>query len=177
MVQTDVLDDPRWQANMDEKQGRFRFDRYRYFAFNTEACCIIHVIIIGSPMPQIIPGLTVPEKQTEYEYHVNHTLGWSLQLTNITLTFDAASDYLYYGKVRIKCDLEQGHCPSNHAIKATGFWKPENHCRIFDVGRSHARMIKFQKSYFIETLKIMKLTLVTNTCHTCTLVVFKNTFF
>ena len=60
---------------------------------------------------------------------------------------------MYYGKVRIYCDLERGHCHSNHAIKATKISETENHCRIYDVGRSHARMIKFQKRYFIETLE------------------------
>ena len=33
MIQFDVLDDPRWQANIEEKQGRFQLDRYRPFAF------------------------------------------------------------------------------------------------------------------------------------------------
>ena len=33
MIQFDVLDVPRWQANIEEKQGRFRLDRYRPFAF------------------------------------------------------------------------------------------------------------------------------------------------
>ena len=60
---------------------------------------------------------------------------------------------MYYGKVRIKSYLERGHCPTNHAIKTKVIWEPENHCRIFDVGRSHARMIKFQKRYFIEILE------------------------
>ena len=60
---------------------------------------------------------------------------------------------MYYGKVRIKCGLEQGQGPPNHAIKAAVIWEPENHCRIFDVGRSHAHMIKFLKRYFIETLE------------------------
>ena len=59
----------------------------------------------------------------------------------------------YYGKVRIIRDLERGLCPPNHAIQATVIWEPENHCRFFDVGRSYARMIKFQKRYFIETLE------------------------
>ena len=27
MIQFDVLDDPRWQANIEDKQGRFRLDR------------------------------------------------------------------------------------------------------------------------------------------------------
>ena len=67
---------------------------------------------------------------------------------------------------------------SNQAIKATVFWEPNHHCRIFDVGRYYARMIKFRKRYFLETLENNE----TNsghkhsTVHTCTLVVFKNTF-
>ena len=32
-----------------------------------------------------------PGKDSEHEYNVIHTLGWSLQLNNITLTFDVAS--------------------------------------------------------------------------------------
>ena len=60
---------------------------------------------------------------------------------------------MYYGRACIKSDLERGHCPPNHAIKTTVIWDPENHCRIFDVGRSYARMTKFQKRYFIETLE------------------------
>ena len=60
---------------------------------------------------------------------------------------------MYYGKVRIKCDIERSYCPPNHAKKATVIWEPENYCRIFDVGISHARMIKSQKRYFIETLE------------------------
>ena len=83
---------------------------------------------------------------------------------------------MYYGKVRMKCDLERGHCPPNHAIKATVIWEPENHCRIFDVGRSYARMIRFQKRYFIETLQNNE----TNPGHKHNAhryqVVFKNTF-
>ena len=99
------------------------------------------------------PWAKFPRKNPEHEYIVIHTLGWSLQLTNITLTFDVASEHMYYGTVCIKCDIERGYCSPNPAIKATVIWEPENHCRIFDVGRSYARMIKLQKRYFIETLE------------------------
>ena len=60
---------------------------------------------------------------------------------------------MYYDKDRIKCDIERCYCDPNHAIKATVIWEPENHCRIFDVGRSYSCMIKFQKRYFVETLE------------------------
>ena len=86
-------------------------------------------------------------KNPQSEYHVIHTLGWSLQLTNVTLIFDIASEHMYYGKDRIKCDFDRGYCEPNHAIKATVIWEPQNHCRIFDYGRSYARR------YFIETLE------------------------
>ena len=33
MIQFEVLDNPRWQANIEEKQGRFRLDNYRPFSF------------------------------------------------------------------------------------------------------------------------------------------------
>ena len=33
IIQFDVIDDPRWQANIEAKQGRFQLDRYRPFAF------------------------------------------------------------------------------------------------------------------------------------------------
>ena len=91
-------------------------------------------------------------KKPGHEYHLFHTLGWSLHLTNITLSFDVKSEIICYGKTRIKCDLERCHCPPNHAIKATVIWEPNNHFRNVDVGRSYARMIKFRKRYFIEAL-------------------------
>ena len=68
------------------------------------------------------PWANCTSKDPEHEYLIIHTLGWSLQLTNITLTFDVASEHMYYGKVRIKCNLERSHCPPNHAIKATVIW-------------------------------------------------------
>ena len=63
------------------------------------------------------------------------------------------SEGIHYGKSRIECNLERGYCPPNHAIKETVIWEPNNYCRIFDVWRSYARMIKYQKRYFMETLE------------------------
>ena len=153
MIQFDVLDDPRWQANVEEKQGRFRLYRHRLFSFQ-------HGSMVYNPrdhswIPNAIdhPRANCSGKDPEHEYHVIHTLAGSLQLINITITFDVASEHMYYGKVRIKCNLERGHCPPKDAIKATVIWESEKHCRILDVGISHASMIKFQKRYFIETLE------------------------
>ena len=85
MIHFDVLDDPHWQAKIEEKRGRFRLDRYRPFAFQ-------HGIMVYNPRDHNwIPNATdnpwanCPGKNPEHEYHVIHTLGLSLQLTNITL--------------------------------------------------------------------------------------------
>ena len=141
------------QANIEEKQGRFRLDRYRPFTFHYGSMVYNPRDHNWIPNATDNPWPNIPGKDPEHEYHVIHTLGWSLQLTNITLTFDVASEHMYYGKFRVKCNQERVHCPPNHAIKATVIWEPENHCRIFDVGRSYARMIKFPKRYFIEALE------------------------
>ena len=130
MIQFDVLDEPRWQAVLEQKQGRFRLDRYRPSAFQHER------IVYNPRNHNWIPNATdnpwanCPGKTPEHEYHVIHILRWSLQLTNVTLTFDVSSEHMYYGIVRIKCELKQGHCPRNQVIKARVIWEPENHCRI-----------------------------------------------
>ena len=176
MILFGVLDDPRWQANKEEKQGRFRLDRYRHFAFQ-------HGSMVYNPRDhKWIPNATdnpwanCPGKDSEHEYHVIHTLEWSLQLTNIALPFDIASEHMYYGKVRIRCNLERDHCPPNYAVIATVIWEPENHCRFLMLEDHTHVWLNFKKAISLKHLKIMKLNLVTNTCHISILVVFKNTF-
>ena len=51
IIQFDVLDDPRWQAKIEAKQGRLELDLYRPFAFQH-----------GSLMQRITPGLIVQDK-------------------------------------------------------------------------------------------------------------------
>ena len=128
MIQFDVLDDSLWQANIVEKQGRFRLDGYRHFAFQNGSLVYNPRDHNWIPNATDNPWANCLGKDSEHGYHVIHTLGWSLQLTNITLTFDVASEHMYYGKVRIKYDLERGHCPPNHAVKATVIWETENNC-------------------------------------------------
>ena len=145
ILQFDLRDNPRWQANKKAKHGRFHLDRYRTFAFQHESMVYNPGDQEWTPNAIDNPWANCPDRNPQHENHVIHALGWSLQLTNITLTFDVKSESIYYGKISIKCDLERGYCPPNHAIKATNTWQPKNHCRFFDVGRSYARMIKLLK--------------------------------
>ena len=81
-----------------------------------------------------------------------NTLGWPFQLANITHGFEIKSESVYYGKTRIKCNIETGYFPPNHAIKATVIGESNHHCRTFDFCRSNARIIKFQKTFSLEAL-------------------------
>ena len=98
IIQFDVLDDPRWQANIEAKQGHFQLDRYRHFAFQ-------HGSMVYNPRDhEWIPNATdnpwtnCPGRNPQDEYHVIHPLGWSLQLTNMTLTLDVKSESIYFFK-------------------------------------------------------------------------------
>ena len=48
--------------------------------------------------------------------------------------------------------MNRSTVPPYHAIKAPVIWEPNDHRKIVDVGRSNARMVKFQKRCFTETL-------------------------
>ena len=119
----------------------FSICRYRPFAFQHGHMVYNPRDHEWIPNAKVNPWANCPGKNPEHEYHIIHTLGWSLQLTNITLSTDVKSGSIYYGETRIKCDLEKSYYPPNHAIKAGVNWVPNNHCRIFDVGRSYGRVI------------------------------------
>ena len=167
MIQFDVLVDPRWQANIEEKQGRFQLDRSRSFA-------VQHRSMVYNPRDHEwianatkIPWAIFPGKNPEHEYHAIHTPGWSLQMTNITLSFDVTSEHVYYGKVRIKCNIERGYCAPNHAIKATVVWEPEKHCQVSAMNMSSHTKQKYSTSQknlnsFINKIGLARFTLMSN---------------
>ena len=113
---------------------------------------MIHGITIGSQPPLTMPGDNCPGQDQKHDYRIIQTLGCSLPKANITLSFDIKSERVYCCKTRIKCNIETGYYPSNQAFKATVIWEPNHHCRVFKVGRLNARMMKFQKQYYFETL-------------------------
>ena len=86
-----------WLANNEAKQGRFQLDRYRPFAFQYGS--MIHNPQDHEWIPNSTdnPWANCPGKNPEDDYNVIHTLGWSLQLTIIALSFDLKSASIYYG--------------------------------------------------------------------------------
>ena len=122
------------------------------------------------------PWANCPSKDSEHEYHVIRTLGWSLQLTNITLTFDVAPEHMYYGKVRIQFDIERDYCPPNHPIKTTVIWNQKTTAVFLMLADHMQARLKSKKDILSKHLRIVKLFLVTNTMHTCIQALFKNTY-
>ena len=60
LIKFGFLNDPRWQSNKEDKQGRFHLDRYDPFGF--QVSYINQGNMIGSQMPQTTLGLTVQDK-------------------------------------------------------------------------------------------------------------------
>ena len=50
----------------------------------------------------------------------------------------------------------QGYCDPTTRTKATMVWFPEETCRVFQVAKIHARMIKFHQKIFIESIPFEK---------------------
>ena len=115
-MQFHVLKDQRWKANIEAKQGRFQLDRYRTKHDIDQHGNMVYNAREHERIPNATdnPWTNYPVKNPEHEYHVIHTL--SVQLNNITLSFDVKSESIYYGKTRINCDIERGYCPQHHAI-------------------------------------------------------------
>ena len=65
----------------------------------------------------IILGLIAPGQNPKIEYHFIDTQRWSLQLTNITPTFDVKSESVYYGSPHIGSNIERWYCLQTAVLK------------------------------------------------------------
>ena len=77
---------------------------------------------------------------------------WKKQLEKVKLTRDLKDDTILYQRIRLPCKNDQGYCdPAKHTL-ATTVWSPQETCTVFQVAKTHARMIKFHLKYFIESI-------------------------
>ena len=77
---------------------------------------------------------------------------WKTQLEKVQLTRDLKDDTILYQGIRLPCKNDQGYCDPTKRTQATIVWFPEEICTFFQVGKIHARMIKFLQKYFIESI-------------------------
>ena len=74
------------------------------------------------------------------------------QLEKKQLTCDLKDDTIIYQGIRLPCKNDQGYCIPTTRTQATVVWFPEKTCKIFQVAKIHARMIKFHQKHFIESI-------------------------
>ena len=77
---------------------------------------------------------------------------WKIELEKLQLTSDLKDDTKFYQGVRLLCKIDQRYCDPTTRTQATIVWFPEETCTIFQVAKIHARMIKFHKVFFLESI-------------------------
>ena len=78
---------------------------------------------------------------------------WKIQLEKKKqLTRDLADNRMIYQGIRLPCKNDQGYCDPTTRTQATIVSFPEDTCTTFQVAKIHARMIKFQEKYFLESI-------------------------
>ena len=74
------------------------------------------------------------------------------QLKKVQFTRDLKDDTILYQVIRLPCKNDQGYCNPETRTQATIVWFPEETCTVFQVAKTHARMIKFYQKNFIESI-------------------------
>ena len=77
---------------------------------------------------------------------------WKTQLKKIQLTRELKDNKIIYQGIKLPCKNDQGYCDPTTRTQATFVWFPEDTCTTFQVAKINARMIKFHKKYFIESI-------------------------
>ena len=74
------------------------------------------------------------------------------QVENVQLTRGFKDDTIIYQGIRLPCKNDQAYCDPTTNTQATIVWFPEDTCTTIQVAKIHARIIKFQQKYFIESI-------------------------
>ena len=77
---------------------------------------------------------------------------WKIRIEKVQLIQDLKDDTIIYQGIRLLCKNDQKHCDPTTRSQATVVWIPEDTCTKFQVAKIHARMIKFHKKFFIESI-------------------------
>ena len=77
---------------------------------------------------------------------------WKIQLEKVQLTRDLNEDTIIYQGTRLPCKNDQEYCDPTTRTQPTIVWFPEDACTTFQVAKIHARMIKFHRKFFVESI-------------------------
>ena len=77
---------------------------------------------------------------------------WKIQLEKAQLTRDFKDDAIIYQGLGLPCKNDQGYCDPTTRTQATVVWVPEHTCTTFQVAKRDARMIKYHRKQFFESI-------------------------
>ena len=77
-------------------------------------------------------------------------LGWKLGLNSVSLTLNLETNEISLDGTKLPCNIEEGYCHPTALTKATIVLELEVHCRIFEIIRFDAFMVKYQDRYWFE---------------------------
>ena len=77
---------------------------------------------------------------------------WKIPLEKVQLTLNLKYDTIIYQGVILPCKNDRGYCDPTTRTQATIVWFPEDTCTTFQVAKIHARMKKFHKNFFFESI-------------------------
>ena len=137
IVNFQVFADSVHQAQLERYQGHIKLDeKYPYKGAH-----------IGINDPSNCKADTKNKGYQEIKF-----FDWKFQLEKLQLTRDLSDNTMIYQGIRLPCKNDQGYCDPTTRTQATIVWFPEDTCTTFQVAKIHARMIKFHKKYFKESI-------------------------
>ena len=78
-------------------------------------------------------------------------LDWTLEIKEVSLILNLDTEEISLMGTKLICDLQKGECQATLCTKATIVWEPKTHCKLFELFRFDAFMVKYQGLYWIET--------------------------
>ena len=75
-----------------------------------------------------------------------------IQIEKVEKSRDLKDDTTFYQGIRHPFKNVQEYCDPTTRTQVTTVWFPEDTCTTFQVAKIHARMIKIQQKYFIESI-------------------------
>ena len=153
MVNFQIFPDSAHQAQLERYQGHLKLDDK--FLFHGAHGSLTYDLHYKNWTPHI--GIKNPSNcvaDTKKGYQEIMFFVWKIQFEKVQLTRDLKDDTIIYQEIRLPCKNEQGHCDRTTRTQATIVWFPEDTSTTFEIAKIHARMIKFHRKIFIESIPL-----------------------
>ena len=148
-ISFNYIANPQLQKKLDQSQSRLQFDKntpmvpsYVWLVYDyTNSMWLPSAM--QNPQSNCLKG---PRKQNRIDI-----LDWTLEIKEVSLLLNLDTNEISLMGIKLPCDHQKGECPPTSFTKATIVWEPQQHCRLFELIRFDAFMVKDQERYWIET--------------------------